>query len=256
MKYHALVVLSFSLTVMACAAASPVQRPVATVVAPPAPPVARVPEIWPDPPPVPELPPTPPDPRVHIGKDTRLLVFGDSMVNTGIGAFFKRRVEKLGGNAATDSVASSSARSWNKGKRIEWLLEQSHPDVVVIVLGANEVYLPFPEATASDIRSIVQRLGDRTCVWVGPPVWKRETGVVEVQHANSGPCTYFDTQGLKLTRQPDGIHPDYEGGRAWGAAVWNALFAEKDAVNPAPQPTPTKLPNPTRDTSSPAVSSR
>lgn len=174
------------------------------------------------------------------------------MVNTGIGHGLKRRIEKLGGQGYTDSVASSTARIWNKGKRIEWLLEKSNADVVVIVLGANEVYVPFPKATAPDIHSIVQRLGGRACIWVGPPVWKNQTGVVEVQRDNSAPCSYFDTQTLKLSRQPDGIHPDYEGGHEWAAAVWNALFVE----NPSPPKPPAPAPPPPPPLPPESVSSR
>jgi lysophospholipase L1-like esterase len=166
------------------------------------------------------------------------------MVNAGIGLFLKKRVERLGGVAMTDSIASSTARSWNKGKRIEWLIQQSKPDVVVIILGANEVFVPFPAATAPEIKAIVRRLDGRACVWVGPPVWKNQTGVVEVQRDNSGPCSYFDTQGLKLSRQPDGIHPDFEGGRAWATAVWNAYFKAKEAPPETPPPPLPPQPNP------------
>ena len=191
----------------------------------------------------------PPDPRIPVGKDTRLLVFGDSMVNTGIGLFLKKRVERAGGHGETDSVASSTARIWNRNKRIEWLLEKTNPDVVVVVLGANEVFIPFPQATADEIKSIVKRLGGRKCVWVGPTVWKNQTGVVEVQRDNSGPCQYFDSQTVKLTRQPDGIHPDYEGGRDWAKAVWAAHFVAKDAPPPVTPP-------PTQHDDSNAVSAR
>ncbi len=190
-----------------------------------------------------ELPP--PDPRISIDKDTRLLVFGDSMVNAGIGYFLKKRVEKVGGYGETDSIASSTAPTWDKNKRIEWLIEKTNPTVVVVVLGANEVYLPFPRATANHIKSIVERLGDRQCVWVGPPVWKNQTGVVEVQRDNSGPCQYFDSQGVKLARQPDGIHPNYEGGRDWAAAVWAAHFVAKasSAITPVITPDPSAKPD-------------
>ncbi len=184
----------------------------------------------------PALERAPADPRITIDKDTRLLVFGDSMVNAGIGYFLKKRVERVGGYGETDSVASSTAPTWDKNKRIEWLLEKTKPTVVVVILGANEVYLPFPRATANHIKSIVEKLGGRTCVWVGPPVWKKQTGVVEVQRDNVGPCQYFDSQSVTLTRQPDGIHPNYEGGRDWAAAVWAAHFVAKatPAITPPP----------------------
>ena len=170
----------------------------------------------------------PPDPRISVGKGTRLLVFGDSMVNTGFGASLARRVEALGGSAVTDSVASSTARTWSRGERLMNLLKKSDADVVVIVLGANEVFIPFPAATEGNVRAVVDRLGGRRCLWVGPPVWKYQTGVVEVQRANSAPCAYFDTQGLVLERQPDGIHPDHAGGRAWASAVWDRHFLAAD----------------------------
>ncbi len=172
------------------------------------------------------LAPEKPLSKLAIGKGTRVLVFGDSMVDAGFSQRLAKHVESRGGVLAHDSWTSSTATSWSKGARLENLLAQHKPDVVLVVLGANEVFLPSPEVIAPRIRSIVSRLEGRPCVWVGPPIWKGETGIVSVQKANAAPCGYFDSGAVKVERAKDGIHPTPRGGADWADAVWAAVVTD------------------------------
>lgn len=165
--------------------------------------------------------------KLAITKGTRVLVFGDSMVDAGFAQRLAKHVEARGGVLAHDSWTSSTATSWNKGARLENLVAQHKPDVVLVVLGANEVFLPSPEVIAPRIRSIVSRLEGRPCVWVGPPLWKGETGIVAVQKANAAPCGYFDSGLVKVERAKDGIHPTPKGGADWADAVWSTVVKDE-----------------------------
>jgi lysophospholipase L1-like esterase len=146
------------------------------------------------------------------------------MVNAGFGRALVERLKAAGATVTVTSVPSSTSKWWNTGTRVQDLLDKSDANVVVVVLGSNEVLLLKPQKTEPEIQGIVQKLGDRRCVWAGPPVWSYQTGVVELERKNSAPCGFFDASHLKLARQEDGIHPNHAGGRAWAAALWQAHF--------------------------------
>jgi lysophospholipase L1-like esterase len=186
--------------------------------------------------------PDAPTPLLTIGRGTRVLAFGDSMVDAGFSQELRKRIEARGGTLVTDGWTSSSTKTWAQGERLSRLLASARPDVVIITLGANEVFLPAPEQAAANVRSIVKKLGDRPCVWVGPPLWKGETGIVGVERRHSAPCGFFDSGALKLDRQPDGIHPNGKGGALWAEAVWNA-FVRDAAATPDPVPGPSPSPS-------------
>lgn len=172
--------------------------------------------------------PTPPKPTAHltIGKGTKVLVFGDSMVDAGFAQRLQKLVEARGGSLVHDSWTSSTTTGWSKGERLDNLLALHKPDVVIVALGANEVFLPAPEAVAPRVRTIVQKLGPRACLWVSPPLWKGETGIVGVEKANSAPCGFFDSGGVSVQRAKDGIHPTPKGGSDWADAVFEAVASQ------------------------------
>ena len=186
------------------------------------------PTVAPVPSPTPSTSAAPAKPTAHlsIGKGTRVLVFGDSMVDAGFAQRLQKLVEARGGVLFHDAWTSSSTTSWSKGARLDNLLALHKPDVVIIALGANEVFLPAPEAVAPRVRSIVSKVAPRSCVWVSPPLWKGETGIVDVERKNSAPCGFFDSGGIAVERAKDGIHPTPKGGSDWADAVFLAIATE------------------------------
>jgi lysophospholipase L1-like esterase len=171
------------------------------------------------------LPPPPvPMTKLAIAKGTKVLVFGDSMVDAGFAQRLQKLIEARGGTVVHDAWTSSSTTSWSKGERLDNLLAVHKPDVVIVALGANEVFLPSPEAVAPRVRSIVQKLAPRPCVWVSPPLWKGETGIVSVERANATPCGFYDSGMVQVERAKDGIHPTPKGGSDWADAVYAAII--------------------------------
>lgn len=161
--------------------------------------------------------------KLQITKGTKVLVFGDSMVDAGFAQRLQKLIEARGGIVAHDAWTSSSTTSWSKGDRLDNLLVVHKPDVVIVALGANEVFLPAPEAVAPRVRAIVHKLAPRPCVWVSPPLWKGETGIVGVERTNSAPCGFYDSGAVKVERAKDGIHPTPKGGSDWADAVFAAI---------------------------------
>ena len=165
---------------------------------------------------------------LDIGQGTRVLVFGDSFVAAGFQQRLAKLVEARGGVFFADSWTSSSTSSWDKASRLAALLQKAKPDVVIVALGANEVFMPSPEALSGHVKNIVARLGDRACVWSSPPLWKGETGIVKVERENSAPCSFFDPGVVAIPKGKDGIHPTMQGGEIWADALWGSM------VSPAP----------------------
>ena len=171
----------------------------------------------------PVAPPAAPS-GIAIGAGTRVFLFGDSMVNAGLGQRLERLIVDRGGTYAENHWSSSTTKKWSESERLPNLLFKHKPDVVFIALGSNEVYF-LDKHAAEHVQAIVKKLDGRPCVWIGPPVWKTQTGIVDAERDNSSPCAFFDSSTVKLERQKDGIHPSLKGGATWAEAVWSATVA-------------------------------
>lgn len=175
----------------------------------------------------PAAPPTPAaPPRFTITKGTRVLVFGDSMVTSGLGVSLEERIVARGGKVFLISKGSSTSATWGDGRELQELLTRLRPDVVLVVLASNELFVPNPEARRYAIRAIVERVGKRPCLWIGPAPWLPEKGILGVVRSASPPCRFFDSASLTLERQADHIHPTLRGGKDWADAVWQDAFAD------------------------------
>ncbi|HSO32383.1 MAG TPA: SGNH/GDSL hydrolase family protein [Labilithrix sp.] len=164
-------------------------------------------------------------PAIAIHKGTRVLMFGDSMVTSGLGVTLEERVVAQGGKFFHISKPSSTSLTWAEGRALQDLVLRTRPDVVIVVLASNELFVPNPHARAGDVRTIVQRIGARPCLWIGPAPWRPEKGIIGVVRESSTPCRFFDSSSLALERGPDGIHPTLHGGKTWANAVWKDTFA-------------------------------
>jgi len=152
----------------------------------------------------------------------------------GFAKALRPRMKALGARYEVRAETSSFTTTWS-GK-IELLVANTQPDLVIINLGANEVANIDPPAHAPAIRHIVAAIGGRPCVWVAAPSWRKDTGIGDVIRKNSAPCRYFDSDKLVTTpiaRQADHIHPTDEGGAVWADAFWAWLQAERAPADPA-----------------------
>ena len=167
---------------------------------------------------VPAPAPAPPPPLA--GKT--VLHVGDSMVggNWGLTRALEQRFSAEGAKFIHDYKVSESIVSYDHSPKLKALIEKNRPDIVIITLGTNDVFVPYPASMAGNIRSIVKRVGTTECYWMGPPTWKPDTGIVQVIKDNVAPCKFFDSSNLKLQRAGDGIHPTDRGGADWATSFW------------------------------------
>ena len=168
--------------------------------------------------------PIPGSPLAPLTGKTVLHV-GDSMVggNLGLAKALDQRFTGEGAKFVRDYKVSESIVSYDKSSKLKELIARHHPDIVILTLGTNDVFVPYPAAMAGNVRNIVGRIGARECYWIGPPTWKPDTGIVQVLRENVAPCKFYDSSNLKLQRAGDGIHPTDRGGAEWATSFWTFL---------------------------------
>ncbi|WP_437291273.1 SGNH/GDSL hydrolase family protein [Sorangium sp. So ce406] len=166
-------------------------------------------------------------PAFTVPPNTAVLHIGDSFALAGFAQALKPRMQALRVRYAVKAETSSYTVTW--ASRMELLVANYQPDLVIISLGANEVENVNPPAHAGAVRRIVKAIGDRPCVWVSPPLWRKDTGIIDVIRTNSAPCRFFDSDALvpgPLPRKKDKIHPNEEGGARWADVFWSWLTTE------------------------------
>ena len=151
-----------------------------------------------------------------------VLHVGDSMVggNFGLTKALDQRFTAEGAKFIRDYKVSESIVSYDHSPKLKDLLAKHKPDIVILTLGTNDVFVPFPAALAPNVQNIVKRIGARECYWMGPPTWKPDTGIVQVIKDHVAPCKFYDSSSLKLQRAGDGIHPTDRGGAEWATGFW------------------------------------
>lgn len=164
----------------------------------------------------PELPPK----RDLTGKV--VLHAGDSMVGgeQGLTKALATKFKAEGAKFHKDYEVSLAISTFAHTPKLKGLLEKYKPDIVILTLGANDVFVPFPQTNAAHVEAIVKKIGDRECYWISPPTWKPDTGVVEVIRDHCAPCKFFDSRNLTLKRSGDHIHPTDKGGADWAELFW------------------------------------
>ncbi len=173
----------------------------------------------------------------------KLLFMGDSMTG-----WMAERVNAYGEANGFEVAAivwdGSTIRKWgNCSDKIKEYVEQIDPDAVFICLGLNESAEKHPEQRLSDsFSAIIEAIGDRDIVWVGPPSWP---GKDYGQSLNSwlagelGESRYFDSLSLSLPRQSaTNPHPSREGMNVWADALLRWVSDNSDVSLPGgKQPT-------------------
>ena len=151
-----------------------------------------------------------------------VLHVGDSMVggNWGLTKALEQKFSAEGAKFVRDYKVSESIVSYDHSPKLKTLIDKHRPDIIIITLGTNDVFVPYPASMAGSVQSIVKRVGARECYWMGPPTWKPDTGIVNVLKENVTPCKFFDSSNLKLQRGGDGIHPTDRGGADWATSFW------------------------------------
>jgi len=160
---------------------------------------------------------------------------GDSFA-AALGKELGKHFKAAGVRTWLESKTPSYIGNWAFGAELPKILANYNPDLVLVTLGANEIEVPTPGDRAAAIKRLVEKLAGRPCVWILPPLWKPDTGLMQVIKENASPCRVLDSSSLvgDLPRGRDGIHPSNEGRKVWAEAV--LLWLRRARVPHGPKP--------------------
>ncbi len=157
----------------------------------------------------------------------RILVAGDSMAGAaGLEYGFSPYINFNKHTVNFVSFASSSTKTWSEEKKLRSFIEQYNPTYIIMALGSNELFVRDLEDRDRYIKDIIEQAGDIPLVWVGPPNWRKDTGINQLIKDNICEACFFDSQNLSLERQPDGIHPSMTGSTQWAEKLADWLMNE------------------------------
>ena len=147
-----------------------------------------------------------------------ILIFGDSMT-----ILVARRLAQYGvkNGFKVTSVTwdSSSSVSWSQCDTLDNFIKRSNPDLVMIVLGSNELFLKNFNNRKPNIEQLLAKIGNIPYLWISPPNWKEDKGYNEFMTSVLAPGTFYNSNDLDLPRQKDHIHPTTKGGETWTDSI-------------------------------------
>jgi len=156
-----------------------------------------------------------------LPEGTTVLHVGDSFAGA-LGIPLNKRLKEAGVRGVLKYRTASYIVDWAHQPALDTYLSQYHPDLVLITLGANELEIEEPERRIPAIRKIVDKVGDRPCVWVGVPLWSEEhNGLMDIVRDNAAPCRFMDSAALfpDMPRAHDRIHPTMQAREDWAVRV-------------------------------------
>jgi len=159
---------------------------------------------------------------------TLILHVGDSFA-AALGIPLGKRFKQAGMRSALEFKTASYIPTWAFGTELPAFVQRYNPDLILITLGGNEIEIGNPEQRAGAIHRLIKKLDGRPCVWIAPPLWKPDTGVLDVIKKNAAPCRYMDTNRIisSMERGPDKIHPSTPAREAWADVVYAWLLRER-----------------------------
>ena len=151
----------------------------------------------------------------------RIMIFGDSMLEWLAKRLCDYTLEN-GYDLSSIIWYSSSTKLWATTDTLQYFLDRIQPDYVMLCLGGNELFVRDLSKREKYIDAIVKRIGDRPFLWIGPPNWKKDTGINDLIRQRVGEGRFFDSRKLELDRADDNMHPTRSAAALWmdTIAVW------------------------------------
>lgn len=165
-------------------------------------------------------------------KTQHILLAGDSMAGAaGLEYGFRKYAMYNGHRLTVVSQPSSTTAQWSRQKKLKNAIATHKPTFIIIGLGANELFVRDIPQRKKYIRDILKQAGNIPVVWVGPPNWRKDSGINKAIQSIVGKERFFLSEHIKMTRQYDGIHPDLKGSVTWTDTLttW-IMYASKHKI--------------------------
>ena len=144
-----------------------------------------------------------------------ILIIGDSMLeglNPRLAAYAKENGHTL------NSVIwySSTSKYWGTCDTLKVFLRKFKPTFIFISLGANELFVRnIAEERDAYVKNFLKQIGDIPYLWIGPPNWKKDTGINDLIEKNVKEGCFFLSNGMHFDRAKDGAHPTHASAALW-----------------------------------------
>lgn len=162
-------------------------------------------------------PADPAPPQTDNGKKT-ILFIGDSMLE-GLGPRMAAYATHNGHTLVNVIWYSSTTEVWGRNiPRLKELMRTYRPDYIIICLGANELFVrDIKRQRQRYVDAILNQIGNVPYVWIGPPNWKKDTGINDMLKASCAPGCYYNsyTPDQHYDRSRDGAHPTRSSAAKW-----------------------------------------
>ena len=147
-----------------------------------------------------------------------ILIFGDSMTIL-VANRLAQYGKKNGYRVNSVTWDASSTVSWANCDTLDNFIKRYHPDLIMITLGSNELFLKNFEKRRPDVERLLKKIGNIPYLWISPPNWKEDQGYNAFMRGILAPGTFFNSNNLDLPRKKDHIHPTSKGGEIWTDSI-------------------------------------
>jgi hypothetical protein len=149
-----------------------------------------------------------------------VMVIGESNVNAGFTQYFGAFVKQSGAKYKSYSSVGISIITWCRSNRLKQLITEHKPDVVIFMVGGNDVFTPYPKYIVPDIECMLQSVKNIPFYWIMPPNLRwyekqfgKNTPLIPVIEEVVGTARSFRADTLSLQMAGDQKHTHIKGGK-------------------------------------------
>lgn len=154
-----------------------------------------------------------------------ILIIGDSMLE-GLNPRLAAYAKKNGHTLHSVIWYSSTTKYFGESDTLKVFIKKYNPSFIFLSLGGNELFVrDIIEQRDKFVKKILADIGDIPYLWIGPPNWKKDTGINELVQKNVPKGNFFLSDGMHFDRQKDGAHPTHASAALWmdSIARWMPL---------------------------------
>lgn len=159
-----------------------------------------------------------------------ILFIGDSMLerlSPRIAAYAEENEHQMN----TVIWYGSSTEVWATSGRVKECIQKYRPDYIIISLGGNELFVNDIIARRTKyVKQIVAEFADIPYVWIGPPNWKKDTGINKMIQSVVPKGNFYlsYTPDQHYERTKDGAHPTPASAAKWADRICKWIVEESN----------------------------
>ncbi len=166
----------------------------------------------------------------------RILLIGDSMLE-GLGPRLNDYCEENNHKLSQIIWYSSNTMWYGNSDTISYYIKKIKPTYIILVIGSGDVIADNVLAKRKPyVDEILNQIKGYNYVWVGPPNWRKDSGINELIENSVEDGTFFLSKDLTFERNKDGVHPTRASAAKWMDVI--ASFIMKKSKYPIILKTP------------------